>query len=142
MLKKLEWKRLALPHTEKAEDARPVKTNTQKSNDLSGPSSSELFDRLSDLTTGLTGTCAELEHVIANLDVDLGAQEQAALQNLDRMTQNLFELSALMKRLAQTENQIAQSDILAALQGIGLPSMQSFLADGTHQEDQGSVDLF
>jgi len=113
-----------------------------KSKNISAPSSALLFDRLSDLTTDLTSTCAEVEQVIAGLDGNLGAQEQAALQNLDRMTQNLFELSGLMKRLAQSEDEIAQSDILEALQGIGLPSLQSFLTDGETQDNQGSVDLF
>lgn len=106
------------------------------------PSSAVLFDRLSDLTTDLTSTCAEVEQVIAGLDGTLSEQEQVALQNLDRMTQNLFELSGLMKRLAQSENEFTQSDILDALKGIRLPSLQSFLTDGTTQEDQGSVDLF
>ena len=119
-----------------------MKNTNLKSNDIDAPSSTVLFDRLSDLTTDLTSTCAEVEQVIASLDGDLGDEEQVALQNLDRMTQNLFELSGLMKRLAHSDNEIAQSDILTALQGINLPSLQSFLTHGTTQEDQGSVDLF
>lgn len=119
-----------------------MKKTNLKSSEPVAPSSAVLFDRLSDLTTDLTSTCAEVEQVIAGLDGDLGDQEQIALQNLDRMTQNLFELSGLMKRLAQSDHDMAPSDILAALQGVGLPSLQSFLTDGTTQEDQGSVDLF
>jgi len=119
-----------------------TKTNRNIAAEAIGPSSGELFERLSDLTSNLTSTCAEVEQVIAGLESDLGEPEQAALQNLDRMTQNLFELAGLMKRLSQSENEIPPSDILAALQGISLPSLQSFLQAGETQEDQGTVDLF
>lgn len=107
------------------------------------PHSHELFDRLAQVTNEMTATCSQVEHVLSDLDTSaLSNDDSGVLQNLDRMTQNLGEISKLLKRLSLTEDQLERRDISEAIETIILPSLKRFLANGEEQDQQGSVDLF
>ena len=110
--------------------------------DTPGPTPQELFERLSQVASDLSEKCIGVEESLSDLNPDLDEADSMALQDLDRMTQNLFELSKLMKRLSQTEHKLPQTEIMAALQTVMLPSLRTFLEDGDEQEEQGSVELF
>lgn len=110
--------------------------------DSLAPTPQELFDRLSQVASDLSDRCTRVEDSIADMMHNPADVETTALQDLDRMTQNLFELSKLMKRLSLSEHDLPQNEILEALQTVMLPSLRTFLEDGTEQAEQGSVDLF
>ncbi|NQY15122.1 MAG: hypothetical protein HRT81_14860 [Henriciella sp.] len=105
------------------------------------PTPQELFERLSLIATDLSETCTQVEDSLTGTPVGTG-KDTTALQNLDRMTQNLAELSKLMQRLSEADGELSAGEIHAALQSIMLPSLKTFLEDGERQTDTGSVDLF
>ena len=107
------------------------------------PSAQELFQRLSDITSDMAQTCAQVEDSLSHLNALPGdASDASALQNLDRMTQNLVEIAKLLERLSTADDKIERTDITAALQVILLPSLKTYLQDGETQSDCGSIDLF
>lgn len=107
------------------------------------PTQQELFDRLSQVADDMTTTCSQVEKALSDADPELmSVEETCALQNLDRMTQNLADISKLLQRLSQAEDPLERSAISDALQGVLLPSLKSYLQNGDTQDDQGSVDLF
>ena len=65
-----------------------------------------------------------------------------ALQNLDRMTQNLTEISKLLQRLSEAEQGPERAVISDAIQAIILPSLRTYLEIGLEQTDQGDIELF
>ena len=107
------------------------------------PSQQELFDRLSQVAREMTTTCSQVEKALSDSDPELmSVEETFALQNLDRMTQNLADISKLLQHLSQADDPLERSVISEALQGILLPSLKTYLQNGDAQADQGSVELF
>ena len=107
------------------------------------PTQQELFDRLSQVADDMTTTCSQVEKALSDADPELmSVEETFALQNLDRMTQNLADISKLLQRLSHAEDPLERSAISEALQGVLLPSLKTYLQHGEAQDDQGSVDLF
>lgn len=109
----------------------------------SAPTTQELFKRLSEITLEMRETCASMEDSVAQLTASEPMNgDTLALQNLDRMTQNLTEISKLMRRLSEAEQGIERTIIVDAVQAIILPSLKSYLENGLTQTDLGEVDLF
>ncbi len=107
------------------------------------PSAQEVFERLSNLTEEMRETSASVESIVAKLPTsEAGNEDIPALQNLDRMTQNLTQISKLLHRLSQAENGLQRHILAQAIHEITLPSLKSYLEHGVAQTDQGEVDLF
>ncbi len=107
------------------------------------PSAQEFFQRLSDITSDMAQTCAQVEDSLSHLSaIPDDASEASALQNLDRMTQNLVEIAKLLERLSVADEKMERTDIAAAIQTILLPSLKTYLQEGEAQSDCGSVELF
>ena len=110
---------------------------------LPAPHSRDLFDRLAQVTDEMTATCSKVEHALSEIDPNMLQNHSAAsLQDLDRMTQNLCEISKLLKRLSMADEQLERQDISEAIETIILPSLKTFLTSGEKQDDQGNVELF
>lgn len=90
----------------------------------------------------MMATCSTVEQSLHDVDAQKLSDGNATLQNLDRMTQNLAEISKLMNRLATAGDELSKEEISEAVQEIALPSLRSFLEWGENQSDQGSVELF
>lgn len=98
---------------------------------------------MSDITLEMRETCASMEDSVAKMTASEPMSSATLdLQNLDRMTQNLTEISKLMRRLSEAEQGIERAVIFDAVQSIILPSLKSYLENGFKQSDQGEVDLF
>jgi hypothetical protein len=107
------------------------------------PTAQELFERLSVVTLEMRETCAGMESTVAQLTgSDRVGPDILALQNLDRMTQNLTEISKLLQKLAAAEQGVERTVISDAIQAIILPSLKTYLENGLKQADQGDVELF
>ena len=107
------------------------------------PSAQELFQRLSEVASDMAATCSQVEDSLSQpSDTPAPSQDMSALQDLDRMTQNLVEVSKLLERLSVAEDKLERTDIAAALETILLPSLKTYLESGDAQIERGSVDLF
>ena len=107
------------------------------------PTAQELFERLSAITLEMRETCASMEVSVAQWSASTAINSDTlALQDLDRMTQNLTEISKLLQRLSEADQAIERGVISDAIQAIILPSLKTYLEIGLKQADQGDVELF
>ena len=107
------------------------------------PTAQELFERLSVVTLEMRETCAGMESTVAELTgSETIGPDLLALQNLDRMTQNLTEISKLLQKLSTAEQCVERTVISDAIQAIILPSLKTYLENGLKQADQGEIELF
>lgn len=109
---------------------------------LQSPSAPQFFDRLAHLAHEMTLTCGKVEETISGLNDEISTNECATLQDLDRMTQNLIEVSKLLTTIAQSDSQIPAADLAKAIASISLPSLKTYISSGDAQDDRGDVDLF
>ena len=109
--------------------------------DKRAPTPQELFERLSHLASEMTETCSRVEDSLSDAKAEK-VDPLSSVQDLDRMTQNLSEMSKLLARISLAESMIPASDLLEAIDQISLPSLKSFISDGTEQTERGEVDLF